>query len=355
MSPLIPLQPLIALCACLLVDAGRVEPRPVVARTPTLASEIATKLADELEHSYVLEDKAHAMAAALRAHADSDDWKRLEGDALAEALTRTCREIANDLHFKVRFDREGAPKPTNAFFLDPEAARREWTQRNYGFERAERMQGNVGYLDVREFVPTDLSRATATAAMAFLQDTDALVIDLRRNGGGDPESVRFLCSYFFSAEPVHLNTLVNREMGSAEEFWTLADLPGQRYLDKPVFVLTSPKTFSAAEEFAYDLQSLGRARVVGATTGGGAHPVDRRSLGKGFSATIPVARAENPVTKTNWESVGVKPDVAVPEDEALDRAWSLALEHLAEREKDPERHAELLRLAVEKRGEKTAR
>ncbi len=311
-------------------------------------AELVTKLAAELEHSYVFEDKGLAMAAALKSKSASGAWNALEGDALAEALTATCRSVANDLHLRVRHEKEGAQRPQNAFFQEPGAARREWQLRNYGFERAERLRGNVGYLDIREFVPSDLSRSTASAAMAFLQDTDALIIDLRKNGGGDPEAVRFLCSYFFGGEPVLLNRLVNREMASSDEYWTLKDLPGKRYTDKPVFVLVSAKTFSAAEEFAYNLQSRGRATIVGKATGGGAHPVDMRRLMGGFSVTIPIARAENPVTKTNWEGVGVKPEVDAEEAVALDRAWSLAFERLAANETDPERKQDLLQLAAEK-------
>lgn len=313
-------------------------------------AEVARQLATELEKSYVLEDKARAMAAALRAKAGSGAWDALAGKELAEALTETCHAVIKDLHLRVTHEGQGSPRARDAFFLEPDAARREWKQRNQGFERAERLQGNVGYLELREFVPLDAARETAAAAMTFLQDTDALVIDLRRNGGGDPETVRFLCSYLFGEEPVHLNTLVNRELGTAEEYWTLRDLPGRRYGDKPVYVLVSGRTFSAAEEFTYNLQCRQRATIVGKTTGGGAHPIDRRRLGDGYSVTVPIARAENPVTKTNWEAVGVKPNVDVAEDAALDRAWALALEQLVQRETDPGRKQQLESLAAEKRG-----
>lgn len=347
MFPPLDLRPLVVALAALLGDpmpAGE----PAAARSE--AVEVAGKLATELERSYVFEDKGQAMAVALRAKSAAGAWTGLEGDALAKALTDACRAVADDEHLRVRHETAEAPKPQNAFLLDGASARREWCKRNHGFERAERLQGNVGYLEIREFVPSDLSRATAAAAMAFLQDTDALVIDLRKNGGGDPESVRFLCSYFFGEEPVHLNTLVNRELGLVEEYWTLRELPGRRYLEKPVLVLVSGKTFSAAEECAYDLQSRGRATIVGRTTGGGAHPVDRRQLGGGFSVMLPVARAENPVTKTNWEGVGVVPDVDVAEDVALDRAWALALEKVAEGEPDEMRRKQLRELAAEKSG-----
>lgn len=344
------LRPLAAALAALILDGSPPTPTPAA----SAQNEVATKLAAELERSYVFEDKGAAMAAALRAKTASGAWAGLEGPALADALTATCRSVADDKHLRVRHDSASSPRPQSAFLMDPEAARRDWAQRNHGFERAERLQGNVGYLEIREFVPSDLSRATASAAMAFLQDTDALVIDLRRNGGGDPDAVRYLCSYFFGAEPVLLNTLVNREKDEREEWWTLRELPGKRYVDKPVFVIVGARTFSAAEEFAYDLQSLRRATIVGRTSGGGAHPVDRRVLVSDYSVMLPVARAENPVTKTNWEGVGVVPEVDVAEDAALDRAWGLALAELSKSETDATRRKQLAELAAEKSG-KSAR
>jgi hypothetical protein len=340
------LRPLAASLA-LFLTGGSDKPAP--ASSP--AQEVAVKLAGELEKSYVFEDKGHAMAAALRSKAESGAWNSLEGDALARALTQECQAITHDKHLNVGHESAGRGQGLHTQNpRDAAAEKRDTLQRNNGFERAERLQGNVGYLEVRGFPQADLFTPTAAAAMAFLQNTDALVIDLRRNGGGEPEAVRYLCSWFFGAEPVHLNTLVNRERKTSDEYWTLRELPGPRYLDKPVFVLTGSHTFSAAEECAYNLQSLKRATIVGQTSGGGAHPVSRRDLGQGFSVMLPVARAENPVTKTNWEGVGVKPDVEVAEDAALEQAWALALDALAAREKDGERRKQLEELAAEKRG-----
>jgi len=344
MFPPIDLRPLAASLA-LFIAGGADKP------APSPAKDVATKLAAALEQSYVFADKGCTMAAALRTKAESGAWKDLEGDVLARALTEECQAITHDKHLNVGHERsDSGPRMRVPGSRDPQAEKRQTFQRNNGFERAERMQGNVGYLDVRGFPQADLFTPTAAAAMAFLQNTDALVIDLRRNGGGDPEAVRYLCSWFFGSEPVHLNTLVNREMKTSDEYWTLRELPVPRYLDKPVFVLIGSHTFSAAEECAYNLQSLQRATIVGQTSGGGAHPVDRRDLGHGFSVMLPVARAENPVTKTNWEGVGVKPDVEVSEDAALEAAWALALDGLAAHETDPERRQQLQQLAAEKRG-----
>jgi C-terminal processing protease CtpA/Prc len=204
---------------------------------------------------------------------------------------------------------------------------------NYGFFRVERLPGNVAYLDLRVFIDTNEgSSDTATAAMNFLAHTDALIIDLRQNRGGFPTMIQLLCSYLFGSEPVLLNTFAFRAGGRHEEWWTLPDVPGTRYGEqKPVYVLTSAETFSAGEEFAYDLQARRRATIVGEVTGGGANPGAMVPLSHGFAAFIPFGRAVNPVTGTNWEGVGVKPDVPVPATEALRTAQVLALRSLLER------------------------
>ena len=160
---------------------------------------------------------------------------------------------------------------------------------------------------------------TAVAAMAFVQNCDALVFDLRRNGGGSPGMVNFLSSHFF-AEPTHLNSLWFRESDSTQDFWSLPGVPGVQRPEVPIVVLTSGDTFSGAEEFAYSLQALGRATLVGARTRGGAHPGRHIALGGPFGVFMPTGKAINPVTGTNWEGRGVIPDVEVPAEQALERA-----------------------------------
>ncbi|MEO6390627.1 MAG: S41 family peptidase, partial [Pyrinomonadaceae bacterium] len=175
---------------------------------------------------------------------------------------------------------------------------------------------------------------------AFLNHTDALIIDLRQNGGGRPDMVALLASYFFKAEPrLHLNDLAGRKEGTTEydtrESWTLTTLAGERYLDKPVYLLTSPRTFSGAEELSYDLQTQKRAIIVGETTGGGANPGGPYRLSDHFLAFMPRGYAINPITKTNWEGVGVVPDVKVPQEDALKTAQALALKQLIAKNTDP--------------------
>ena len=202
---------------------------------------------------------------------------------------------------------------------------------NGGYRRVERLPGNVGYLQVDGFMHPDVAAEPAAAAMNFLANTDALIIDLRRNGGGGPQSVVLLCSYLFDEKPVHLNDLYWRKGDRTEEFWTLKELTGKRYLGRDVYLLTSRRTFSAAEEFAYDLQCLKRVTIVGEMTGGGAHPGGGIPVGEHFVVFIPSGRAINPITKTNWEGTGVKPDVEVAADKALETAHELAVKKLLEK------------------------
>jgi len=200
---------------------------------------------------------------------------------------------------------------------------------NFGIRRVERLDGNVGYLDVRRVaVPANAGPAIA-AAMELVMGTYALILDLRRNGGGAPEGVAFWCSYLFPEEdPAHLNDIFHADTGETRQFWALPYVPGSRYLDRPVYVLTSSHTFSGGEEFCYNLQALGRAELIGETTGGGAHPTRGFPVGGAVHMGIPFARAVNPVTGTNWEGTGVTPDVAVPEAEAYDVAYGKALRHV---------------------------
>ena len=169
---------------------------------------------------------------------------------------------------------------------------------------------------------------TAVAAMNFLAHADAIIIDLRENGGGDPKMIALVSTYLFS-KPTHLNDLWERKSNTTQQYWTLPYVPGDRLDGKPAYVLTSKRTFSGAEEFSYNLKNLKRATIVGETTGGGAHPVRGQRIDDHFIIGVPFARAINPISKTNWEGTGVEPDVKVPAAEALATAQKLAIEKLS--------------------------
>jgi len=199
---------------------------------------------------------------------------------------------------------------------------------NFGIHRVERLDGNIGYLDVRRVAVPANAGPAISAAMELVAGTYALIIDLRHNGGGSPEGVVFWCSYLFTEQPVHLNDIFHADTGETRQFWALPYVPGTRYVDRPVYVLTSSRTFSGGEDFCYTLQALGRAELIGETTGGGAHPTRGFPISRAVHIAIPFARSINPVTGANWQGTGVVPDIAVPGAEAYDVAYARALRHV---------------------------
>lgn len=303
---------------------------------------VIDSIAANMTQGYVFPEKGAAVAKALKGRLARHGYDAITGcAAFADTLTAQLQAITHDRHLRVVYVHDPLPVeegpeqgPSDEEVAQQEAAAR---QRNFGFEKMERLPGNVGYLEIRQFFNASLAGPTAAAAMNWLANTDALIIDVRRNGGGDAGTVALVCSYLFPARGrVHLNDFfVPREQQTLQT-WTLPWVPGQRYVDKPVYVLTSGRTFSAAEEFSYDLKTQGRATLVGEATGGGAHPVQPTRLTDHFGLSLPWGRAINPVTKTNWEGTGVAPDVAVPADQALAKAQRLALEALLARNPGPD-------------------
>lgn len=268
--------------------------------------EVVEAVAARYDSTYVFPAKATEMAKRLRDNLRRGAYDSItEAPALAQALTRDLRAVSNDLHLQVVYSPD-APPPLAE---QERMARKE----NFGFATAQRLDGNIGYIDVRVFFPAEVAARTADAAMAFVAHTDALIFDVRRHIGGEPDMVAYLTSYLVA--PQLLNEQYSRVKGGTRQYHTHA-VPGPRY-EKPVYVLTSRATFSGGEEFAYNLKHLGRAKLIGETTGGGAHPTTPFKTAHGFLAFVPHERAINPVTKTNWEGTGVQPDVAVPADDAL--------------------------------------
>ena len=280
---------------------------------------------------------AEQAATAIEARLEAGEYDHLDEITLTELLTSHLQEICGDQHLRCGSagapparPRPGAPEPEEP--KDHEARRlamrRMGRLDNFGIRRVERLDGNVGYLDVRRVaVPANAGPAIA-AAMELVAGTYALIIDLRHNGGGSPEGVVFWCSYLFDEEPTHLNDIFHADTGETRQFWALPYVPGTRYLDRPVYVLTSGHTFSGGEDFGYTLQALGRAKVIGETTGGGAHPTRGFPISAAVHIGIPFARSVNPVTGTNWQGTGVVPDVAGRAAQAYDVAYAQALGHV---------------------------
>lgn len=218
---------------------------------------------------------------------------------------------------------------------------------NFGLTKLDILKGNIGLLQFRVLSPPEVAGDTYVAAMNYLANTDALIIDLRSCGGAtSPDVIPMLCSYFF-ARPTHLNDIYWRPENSTRQFWTWAHVPGKRYLDKPIYLLTSHRTFSGAEELAYDLKNLKRATLVGETSGGGAHGGGDQRADDHFTVFVPYGRAINPITKTDWEGAGVAPDIAAPAALALHRAHSTALRELIAKTDDAPWKENLQRLLAE--------
>jgi hypothetical protein len=319
--------------ALVLVLAGQAgaEPKVDPAASHSLDQEtratIVEKTAQLVEDHYVFPDLAARIAAELRSALRDGAYDEWSAPAdLASALTRQLE--VHDPHFWVGWSPPGRVEPVNA---DPHSDEsgdswREWARlQNYGFRRVDVLPGNVGYLDLRFFEDASVAGETAAAAMGFLANTDAVIVDVRHNGGGEPSMVQLLISYFMEPEPVQYNSFLWRGGTKTRQLWTLAYLPGKRMPSIPLYVVTSPRTGSAAEAFAYSLQALGRATVVGETTGGAAHPGESFDIGDGFGVFISTGAPVNPITGKNWEGVGVKPDVEVDSLKAVDHAHHDAL------------------------------
>ena len=269
--------------------------------------------AKALRDRYVYPEVGARAAAMLEANLAAGAYDGLtDRVAFADRLTADLADIAHDKHMRVTAD--GSPPPPGVAMMGPRP------RSEFGVVRADRLAGGAGYLEVVGFPPLEAFRQSVDRAMAALAGSSAIIVDLRRNGGGNPASVAYLASYFFDgAKPVHLNDLIWRNAGTntfrTETFYT-APTPAS-FAKAPVYLLTSASTFSGGEEFLYDLQTQKRAVLVGEVTGGGANPGGVQPLGPGLRVFMPAGRAENPITRTSWEGRGVTPDVAVPRADAL--------------------------------------
>ena len=329
---------------------------------PTVAAKdraaIIEDLLAALNRTYVFPDTAKKMEEHVRQQLKRGAYDALSDlEAFTQKLTEDLRSVSKDLHLRVVVadppPAEGGapPSPEEQQRRFEAAVRRD----NACFKKVELLAGNVGYIKLNCFAPAEVGGSTAVAAMGFLAGADALVFDLRDNGGGSPSMIQLLSSYLLGGdETTHLNSFYIRDGDRTEQYWTQAWVPGVRRTEVPVFVLTSRFTFSAAEEFTYNLKNLKRATIVGETTGGGAHPVNNyRVEGYPVAMSLPFGRAVNPITGTNWEGTGVAPDVSVPAPEALREAHGRALAAIAERTTDAEQKQALsfTRTIVEARGQ----
>jgi hypothetical protein len=295
--------------------------------TPERRAAVVDSIAGLLDRLYVFPDVASKMNADLRARVARGEFDTVTTQgSFARLLTEHLQAISHDKHLRVR---AGAPGG------GPQGGGGPPRAPNGAYGRTERLDGDVAYVEIRSFgFPAGMVRESTRAIMSAAADAKALIIDVRTNGGGSPDMVALVSSYLFGEERVHLNSLYFRPADRTDDFYTDPRVAGMKFgPDKPVYVLTSGRTFSAAEEFTYNLQTRKRATIVGATTGGGANPGGVQRLPFGLAVFVPTGRAINPITKTNWEGVGVKPDVAVDADSALATAHRLARADISPRSK----------------------
>ncbi|KTE22421.1 hypothetical protein ATE67_00240 [Sphingopyxis sp. H050] len=308
---------------------------------------VVDNLVGALEANYVFPDKAKTIAAALLAHLDKGDYDdAADRQALADALTRDLIAASGDLHFFVgvdpQFVADHAAKADPAVAAALREKERQAEQRdNFGFADLRILDGNVAYVGLTHFADPELAYDTAAAAMRFIENSDAVIYDMRYNNGGTLEMAQLLASQLFRGDRdqelfdyYYSDDDKRIERGQ----WVLPALPAKRLTGKPVYVLTGSTSFSAAEWFAYSLHKLGRATLVGERTAGGAHPVDRKPVGHDFFVQVPIGQIKDPVDRGDFEGQGVAPDHAVPSAEALTVAHRLALADIAKA--DPAKRAD---------------
>lgn len=335
---------LIALVTQALAASAQGADGPTVSIDTAVRRHVVESVIREMKEHYVFPEVGRRVGAVLtknlqtKAYDSFDDARKF-----ADKLTDDIQSVTHDKHVRVRYGAAPLSEPKDEGPTTEELAqfRKRMAATNFGVERVERLPLNIGYVDLRAFAPMEYGAETIMAAMTLVANTDALIVDLRKNGGGDPATVAFMTSYLFG-QRTHLNDSYSRVDNRTDQFWTQDWVPGKRFgQTKPVYVLTSKYTFSGAEEFSYNLKNLKRATIVGEATGGGAHSGDMRSLSPNFQMFVPDHRSISPITNANWEGVGVEPDMKVPAADALRAAEVMALTKILEKEVDADRATRL--------------
>ncbi|MBS4066786.1 MAG: hypothetical protein KGZ74_19645 [Chitinophagaceae bacterium] len=293
-------------------------------------------IAKVLTENYVFPETAKQTIDYLRLQLQKKVYDTISsGEVFAQVMTAELQRAGKDRHLSMNYSAQPLPPQTTGPLELPaeeEKAYAQWLlSENYGITSVKVLPGNIGYIDFKWFCDPQYAGDTYAALMNYISHTDALIIDLRNSQGSmSPDAIPFICSYFFK-NATHLNDLYWKEGNRIVQSWTHKVVPGKKYLDKPIYILTSGKTFSGAEELSYDLKNLKRAVLVGETTGGGANPGGSIRENAHFTMFVPVGRAVNPITKTNWEGVGVAPDTIIKSNRALFKAQKMALQYLLQK------------------------
>lgn len=288
---------------------------------------IIKTLSDKLIQSYVFPDKAKMVSGKLKPATLPADKAQF-----AKELNETLKRLLDDVHLQVVYDEEKYREllqPSKAEPGQKTQSHNAFNTGNYGFFRSDILPGNIGYIKITGFYEYGEAFKIAAAAMEYTSRTDAVIFDLRGNPGGSGKMGQFLASYFFrEGDNRKLLENYNRADDVLVQEWTLFTIPGERRPETPVYILIDGGTGSAAEAFAYAMQANKRATIVGEKSAGGAHSGHLEPLANGFVAFIPSGRVTSPVTKSNWEGTGVKPDVTFSAKRALYKAESMILKEL---------------------------
>ncbi len=296
--------------------------------------EIINALSEKLKAYYLYPDVADQITLCLKKHFDDGEYTDItDGELFALALTIHLQEVNHDEHLWVRWHPEPLPDFAGQLRLDQEWQEQQMLKArldNFGLCRLERLPGNIGYMDVRYFHRVAWGAETVSAAMNFLANMNALIIDLRTCTGGYPDMITLLTSYFLDGPPIHLSSIYWRDEDLTQQYWTLSEVPGRRFTRKPVYILISKKTFSAGEGFASIMQARRQALLIGEKTDGGAHPGASYRLHPHFEAFIPIGRVFDPLTGKDLEGIGVIPNICVPHEHAFLAAYHIALNDILE-------------------------
>jgi len=294
--------------------------------TKAYKNEVILKLSQLIKDFYVFENLGVKTSNHLENQFKKGNFKSVKTNKdFAKLLTKTVQDINKDKHMRIWVNKPFEPLlNTSENWIENVLDGNDWLKNNNaGFHEVKRLDDNIGYIDLREFAPLAVGKSFADAYMKLISQCDAIIIDLSKNGGGDPFMVQYLSSYFFN-EKTLLNSLYWREGNKTEEFWVLDSIEGEKRPKIPLFIMTSSKTFSAAEEFSYNMQIQKRATLVGQITGGGANPGRGMNINTELGVFIPLGKAINPITNTNWDGKGVIPDIKTSENETFNKTYALA-------------------------------
>ncbi|MES2107577.1 MAG: S41 family peptidase [Bacteroidota bacterium] len=311
-------------------------------------------LLSKIESHYVYPDVAKKMADAVRRRMRAHAYDTVSnGIILAKMLSEDLRSVSHDGHLGVDYSANVIPEeapgtPPSQQVIDD--FRKRGAGDNFAFRKLEIFEGNIGYLKLNIFWPGDWIKETAAGAMAMLANSDAIIIDLRDNHGFAPDGVILVESYFFKDE-THMTDQVNNDEHTTRQYWTLPAVPGNRLSDKKLYLLVSHDTFSAGEDFAYNMQAQKRATVIGEATGGGAHGTRPYRINSHFSAGIPFSYSINPITHADWEGKGVQPDIVAAKEQALLVAEITVIKDMTASAKDENRKKYLENLITQKEKE----